>query len=204
MVFMIIASCLGAYFLSLQPAQAAFHGGPNHSSNLMTLLVILPFFAWRVLRRFRKMVGRQRLSKARPWITVVLYPSLILLLALTLTHPYLLGWLVGGVVLGCGLGVFGLKKTQFEPTPTGLYYTPHAHIGMALLLLFVVRVGYRLIKLYAFESSGSNNEFARSPLTLAMFGLLAGYYVTYAVGLIQWRFRVIKAKQQREAARGIT
>jgi hypothetical protein len=37
-----------------------------------------------------------------------------------------------------------------------------------------------------------------------MFGLLAGYYVTYAVGLIQWRFRVIKAKQQREAARGIT
>jgi hypothetical protein len=29
--------------------------------------------------------------------------------------------------------------------------------------------------------------FARSPLTLAVFGLLAGYYIAYAVGLLHWR-----------------
>jgi len=36
----------------------------------------------------------------------------------------------------------------------------------------------------------SPNDFAASPLTLAIFGLLAGYYVTYAIGLINWRKRV--------------
>ena len=30
-------------------------------------------------------------------------------------------------------------------------------------------------------------EFGSSPLALAVFGLLAGYYIGYAVGLVRWR-----------------
>ena len=33
-------------------------------------------------------------------------------------------------------------------------------------------------------------DFAASPLTLGIFGLLAGYYVTYAIGLVRWRLGV--------------
>jgi hypothetical protein len=42
---------------------------------------------------------------------------------------------------------------------------------------------------------------ARSPLTLAVFGLVAGYYISYAIGLARWRFRVLRAKREREAAK---
>jgi hypothetical protein len=45
----------------------------------------------------------------------------------------------------------------------------------------------------------SATEFARSPLTLAVFGLLAGYYIGYAIGLMRWRARVFHAKKAREA-----
>jgi hypothetical protein len=44
------------------------------------------------------------------------------------------------------------------------------------------------------------HDFARSPLTLGVFGLLAGYYIAYAVGLLRWRFAVLAAKRRREAA----
>jgi hypothetical protein len=35
--------------------------------------------------------------------------------------------------------------------------------------------------------------------TLAVFGLLAGYYIAYAIGLVRWRLRILSAKRQREA-----
>jgi hypothetical protein len=82
-----------------------------------------------------------------------------------------------------------LRKTAFEATPQGLFYTPNAHIGIALSLLFVARVAYRLIEIYMMDPTTPRdmNDFARSPLTLAVFGLLAGYYIAYAAGLIRWR-----------------
>ena len=103
--------------------------------------------------------------------------------------------------LGALLGIFGLSKTRFEPTKQGLFYTPNAHLGIALSLLFVARIVYRLVEVYAIEPTAPHgmDDFARSPLTLAVFGLLAGYYIFYAVGLVRWRFGVLSAKRQREA-----
>jgi hypothetical protein len=46
----------------------------------------------------------------------------------------------------------------------------------------------------------SAQDFARSPLTLGVFGLLAGYYVGYAIGLTRWRMQVMRRKREREAA----
>jgi cytochrome b561 len=169
----------------------------------VTLLVLVPLIAWRMYSRFRRMVGRQRLSRVRPWITLTIFPALILFIGLaTLSHPQRLPWLAAGLLAGALLGVFGLGKTRFEPTPQGLFYTPNAHLGIALSLLFVARIAYRFIEIYAIDPTVPHgmDDFARSPLTLAVFGLLAGYYVAYAIGLLRWRFRVLRAKREREAA----
>jgi hypothetical protein len=173
---------------------------PNAST--ITLLVLLLLFAWRVYARFRRMVGRQRLSRIRPWITLAIFPALVTLLGFSaLSHAERLWWLAAGLSVGSLLGVFGLGKTRFEPTPQGLFYTPNAHLGIALSLLFVARIAYRLVEVYALEPTVPHGmeDFARSSLTLSVFGLLAGYYISYAIGLVRWRFRVLQAKRQREA-----
>jgi hypothetical protein len=172
------------------------------SPSTLSLLVLLPLLVWRVYARFRRMVGRQRLSRIRPWITLALFPALTLLLSIAaLNHPARLWWLGAGLVLGALLGLFGLRKTRFEPTRQGLYYTPNAHMGIALSTLFMARIVYRLVEVYGIDPSHPHgmDDFARSPLTLAVFGLLSGYYVLYASGLVRWRWRILRAKRRREA-----
>jgi cytochrome b561 len=94
--------------------------------------------------------------------------------------------LAGGAAVGIGLGVYGLRLTKFEHTPEGMYYTPNAHLGIALSVLLVLRVGYRFAVAYFSPEAAAPPPAANlSPLTLAMFGTLAGYYVSYAVGLLR-------------------
>ncbi|MEB0030974.1 hypothetical protein QN372_09465 [Undibacterium sp. RTI2.1] len=172
---------------------------PNSST--ITLLVVLPLIAWRMYSRVRKLVGRQRLSKIRPWITLVIFPSLLVLLAfLSSSHLDRLMYMAGGLIIGSGLAVYGLKKTVFEPTPQGLFYTPNAHLGIALSLLFFCRIVYRMLDVDVLNPLDSHDmgNFAGSPLTLAVFGLLASYYIGYAIGLLRWRFAVLRAKAERE------
>src|SRR6266513_2594292 len=108
----------------------------------ITLLVLAPLLIWRIYSCIRRMVGSQRISRVRLWITLIIFPTLV---------------------------------------------------------LFVGRIVYRLVEVYALNGAASPGtaEFARSPLTLAIFGLLAGYYVIYAVGLVRWRNRVLP-KRVRE------
>ncbi|MEP6739471.1 MAG: hypothetical protein ABJA61_03780 [Caldimonas sp.] len=165
--------------------------GANPSAVLT--LGIAALIAWRMVSRVRRMVGRQRLSRVRPWITVTLFPLLVaLLLVASLGHPKGTLALAGGALAGAALGVLGLHLTKFEAGPAGLYYTPNAHLGIALSLLFVGRIIYRFVVPY-FSADGfvaPPADFARSPLTLLIFGTLAGYYVAYAIGLLRWRHRV--------------
>jgi cytochrome b561 len=111
-------------------------------------------------------------------------------------HPERLLWLGGALAAGGLMAVYGLRRTQFEATPQGLFYTPHAHLGIALSLLLVGRILYRLVEVYYLGSTAPSgtSDFARSPATLAVFGILAGYYIAYAAGLLRWRYRVIRAK----------
>jgi len=37
--------------------------------------------------------------------------------------------------------------------------------------------------------SFEHREFVTSPVTLVIFGVLAGYYISYALGLLAWRKR---------------
>ena len=172
------------------------------SASTLTLVILLPLLGWRLYSRFKRMVGRQRLSRVRPWITLAIFPTLVLLIcAATLSHPERLWLLAAGLCAGAPLGIFGLRKTKFEPTREGLFYTPHAHLGIALSALFMARIAYRFVEVFALEPGAAHGmqDFARSPLTLSIFGLLASYYITYAIGLIRWRYRVFAAKRRREA-----
>ena len=167
------------------------------------LLIAVPLIIWRVYSRVRRMVGRQRMSAVRAGITLVVFPAVILLLALAaLTHPERLAWLVAGLVGGYLLAVVGLRKTVFEATPDALFYTPNAHLGIALSLLLVMRIAYRFIEIYMIDPGVPRGaqDFARSPLTLSIFGLLAGYYIAYAVGLLRWRQGVLRARREAEAS----
>jgi hypothetical protein len=170
----------------------------QHPSLLVSLL-IGAFVVWRIYSRIRRMVVRQQLSKVRPWITVCAFPVLLALLAASaITQPLSLAALLGGAAVGVGLGIYGLRLTRFEKTPEGLYYTPSAHLGIALSVLLIGRLGYRAMQMYSFTDAGYTPPappagLASSPVTLLIFGALAGYYVSYAVGLLRWRRSVVNS-----------
>jgi hypothetical protein len=161
---------------------------PLTSSSLpaLGLLILVPLVAWRLYARFRRLVGRQRLSRVRPWVSLTLFPALLaVLVGLVHGRPEVLAWLGGALVAGALLARYGLSRTVFEATPRGLFYTPHAPLGIALSALFAGRILYRVYEVISHGPAAA--DFARSPLTLAVFGLLAGYYMSYAFGLVRWR-----------------
>jgi hypothetical protein len=161
-----------------------------HPSLLVSFGVAM-LVVWRMYSRVRRMVGRQVFSRRRARATVVLFPVLLVLIAFgSLAHPTSLLALPAGIGLGVALGFYGLRLTKFEETPLGLFYVPSAHLGIALSLLFIGRIGYRFVQLYLFGVPASSHAaFVGSPLTLAIFGTLAGYYVSYALGLLRWAQR---------------
>jgi hypothetical protein len=165
---------------------------PNTHIPLLATAGIIALVAWRIYTRVRRLVGRQRLSRFRPWVSVILFPLLILFLLLgSVAYPVVALAELAGVAIGIALGIYGLRSTSFENTQAGLYYTPNAHIGIALSLLIVGRVAYRVVQLYLSTASFTEPvNLARSPLTLLIIGTVAGYYAAYAFGLLRWRRKV--------------
>jgi TRAP-type C4-dicarboxylate transport system permease large subunit len=164
-------------------------------THLITVVAVVALIGWRMVARIRRVIGRQRLSPARPWFTVLLFPLILLLVLFTgLAHPMTTAAMAAGVVVGVVLGLYGTRLTRFEVTPAGLFYTPNAHLGIALSVLLVLRLGYRfvMLQLGGQPFDPQSMQLGNSPLTMAIFGTLAGYYVTYAIGLLRWRASVGK------------
>jgi hypothetical protein len=150
--------------------------------------------AWRLWYRVRRMVGRQKLSPRRAWVTVILFPAVLALLAFSVwmsrSHELesLYVSLAGGIAAGIALGVVGLRLTRFETTGEGIYYTPNAHLGIALSALLIARIGWRFLSggfAIPVEGAPPPPPPALTPLTLLLIGTLGGYYTTYAVGLLR-------------------
>ncbi len=167
---------------------------PTHlDTHVLGIAALVVFIAWRQVSRIRRMIGRQRLTRARPWITIVVFPLLAaLVIAGSLANPMVGVGVLAGAALGIVLGLVGIRLTKFEATPAGLFYTPNAHLGIALSLVFVLRLGYRfaVIGMNGGPADPQSMQMASNPLTMAIFGTLASYYVTYAIGLLRWRARV--------------
>jgi len=156
--------------------------------------VVAPLVLWRMYSRIKRLTTRQRSKVWRHRTTLVFFPLLVLMLAALClqTSPIALAGLAAGLPLGLVLARMATSRTKFEQIGEDYYFTPHAPIGMLVALLFMGRMGYRAYEYYALGSF-AHQEFATSPLTLFIFGILAGYYMTFAAGLLAWRRRAAAA-----------
>ena len=161
------------------------------TTTTIVIAAMVPLILWRLYSRYRRLVGRQKSRAWRHWTTVVFFPSILVLLAVTsLVHPLSEAALAGGIVVGAVLSHFGLRSTRFETTPQGIYFTPNARIGIVLSLLLVARVLYRFVEMSSLPNAargGQMQDFTRSPLTLVIIGMLMSYYTAYAIGVLRWR-----------------
>lgn len=163
------------------------HRIPLMSPTPLVAAVLVPFVLWRVYQRVKRLMVRQRSQAWRHWIAAILFPLLMVLLGTAaLAHPNALAGMAAGVAAGVALGVVGLRRTVYERVGSDFFYTPNAHIGILVSMLFIGRLLYRGYEFYVLGTA-QPQDFASSPLTLVVFGVMAGYYTTYAAGLLRWR-----------------
>lgn len=155
----------------------------------ITPVLIAALVIWGLYRRARRFIGRQTLQPGRLWTRIGFLAVIgALVLVFSARSEETLGALLAGACCGAVLGWVGLKYTRFEATPEGRFYTPHAYIGLIVVALLVGRVLYRFVVLYSGDpgSYAYQNPYAyqRGPLTLAIFGTLIGYYISYYLGVL--------------------
>jgi hypothetical protein len=155
----------------------------------MTPVPVVPvlfggLIAWGIYRRVRRNIGRQQLRPRRITFSIVVFSLVSLLfIGMSLQQLHLMLGIVGGLVLGVMLGFVGLRLTRFETNAEGHFYTPNTHIGVALSLLFAGRMLYRLWVFRDATIAAGHPPPFQSPLTFFIFGLIAGYYIVYLIGL---------------------
>jgi hypothetical protein len=160
---------------------------PAHPGN--AALVVFALVAWRVAVRLKRSFGRQRLKPNRMIVRICLYGALTLFLAgvalkLGASLTIFLS-LVGGLIPGAALGIYGLHLTRFETTAEGRFYTPNPYMGLGLTVLLVGRLLYRYARLSGLsDGTQTQPQWMQSALTYFLFGLLAGYYIAYFGGIL--------------------
>ena len=177
------------------------------------LFAALVVFA--VYRRLRRSFGRQLLRPTRMTVRVVLLTVIVCLLApLAMRSPQYLGAELAGAALGIGLGVWGAQRTRFLMVGERLHYVPHTYTGIAVSLLFLGRLVYRIVQAYSAAhaaggaypdpSAGSTPaSMVRSPLTAGIFFVLAGYYLCY-YGWVLWKSKHLKTEDIEVASAAAT
>jgi hypothetical protein len=157
------------------------------AGNNLVPILIFGFIGWRVVSRIRRNIGRQRVSTPRLLMRVGIYTVLTLFLAAGLAVAgadlQVFAGMAGGLVLGAGLGFYGLHLTRFETTPEGRFYTPNPYVGAGVSFLFVARLAYRFLVLSSPAAAANSPQLLHSALTLLLYGVLAGYYMAYFLGV---------------------
>ena len=139
---------------------------------------------WSVYRRIRRNIGRQPLRPVRITFSIAIFTLVsVLFFGLARQSPPLLLGIGGGLFLGALLGFVGLRLTKFETTDAGHFYTPSTPIGVVLSLLFLGRMLYRFWVIRNVATAPAGPPPFQSPLTFFIFGLIAGYYLVFYIGL---------------------
>ena len=149
-------------------------------------MAIVAVLAIRMYGRVRRNIGRQALQRKRSIARIIIFAVLTCFFALySVFFPRLLIGLGGGLALGVLLALVGLRLTRFEATPEGHFYTPNPYIGVALSVLFVGRLVYRLFLISTISDDPVKAPpIMQSPLSFLILGLLFGYYIAYDIGLL--------------------
>lgn len=166
------------------------------------LFAVLVIFA--IYRRFRRNFGRQPLRPARMKLRMALLAFVCASLApAALRSGAFLSAMAVGAACGAALGVWGARRTRFVTVAKRLHYVPHTYTGVAVSLLFLGRLLYRLVQVYwgphaspaaaGFDPAAGLSPAAmvQSPLTLSLFFVLAGYYICY-YALVLWKSKHIE------------
>ncbi|MGA9335921.1 MAG: DUF1453 domain-containing protein [Rudaea sp.] len=169
--------------------------------NLLAPVVMTAFIAWMLYRRVRRNIGRQRITPKRMLVRIGIFSVIgVMFLVTSMRDAQLAEAMIAGLAAGAFLAWFGLRHTKFEITPQGSFYTPHTYIGLFVSALLLGRIAYRFLMVYpAMHAAAQSNAdpfaaYQKSPLTLAIFGLLVGYYVAYYAGVLG------KSRAQQAAA----
>jgi hypothetical protein len=168
-----------------------------------------------VYRRFRRNFGQQQLRPARMTLRIVLLAVVgCALLPMALRSAQFLTAELAGAALGAALGLWGAQRTRFLMHDGRLYYVPHTYTGIAVSLLFLGRLAFRVVQIYTgvHASQAANADpsqafapasMVRSPLTVGIFFVLAGYYVSY-YGWVLWKSKHLNAADIETASAAAT
>lgn len=160
---------------------------PVHLTNY---LIMLPLLAWIVWRRVSRQFGRQPIQRKRMIARIAIFAIVGALLSLAgFRSIQLLEGLAAGALIGALIGMVGLRLTRFEVDPVkGDCYVPNSWIGALLTALLLGRLIWRLMQMQqlsaAAQATGYPANYAYSPLTMLVVGLLVGYYIVYFSGLL--------------------
>jgi hypothetical protein len=161
------------------------------SLTTLALIILVPFLVWRVYKRVQSQMTRQRSILSRHYTGLLVFGGLLLVPATELgDNPFSLAALAAGALAGIALASVGLRRTRFEDTPEGYYFTPPMRMGVLIAMLLVARVIYLGIEIYMNQgSSQPNPRFSDSPLTMLALGVCAAYFATFSLSLMRWRQR---------------
>lgn len=164
------------------------------SITTLALILLIPILVWRVYQRLKAQMARQRSIMSRHYTGLLVFGAMLLVPAAGMgERPLSLAALALGAAVGIALGIYGLRRTRFEETDQGYYFTPPMRMGVLVGLLLVARVIYLGIEVYMNQGSNlPNPRLSDSPLTMYCVGMTAGYFATFSASLMRWRLRLRK------------
>ncbi|WP_198120294.1 hypothetical protein [Massilia rhizosphaerae] len=164
------------------------------SLTTLALIALVPLLVWRIYSRLKNQMTRQRSIVSRHYTGVIVFAAMVLVPGTELgDRPFQLAALAAGAIAGIALGSYGLRRTRFEDTPEGYFFTPPSRMGVLVAMVLVARVIYLGIEIYMNQGSNRPNpRFTDSPVTMLCLGLTAAYFATFSVGLMRWRQRMRK------------
>jgi hypothetical protein len=142
-----------------------------------------------IYRRFRRSFGRQPLQpvRMRARIAIFLIVGCVMLPVATRSMASVSA-MIAGAAAGVALALWGAARTQYLKIADQLHYVPHTYTGIAISVLFLGRLIFRLTQAYgnATDQALATTPMAQSPLTIGLFFALIGYYACY-YAVVLWR-----------------
>ena len=164
------------------------------SLTTLALIALVPLLVWRIYARIKNQMTRQRSIVSRHYTGLIVFAAMVLVPGTELgDRPFQLAALAAGAIGGIALGSYGLRRTRFEDTPEGYFFTPPSRMGILVAMVLVARVVYLGIEIYMNQGSNRPNpRFTDSPITMLCLGLTAAYFATFSAALMRWRQRMRK------------
>jgi hypothetical protein len=176
------------------------------TSSQFVSLLLAAVVVWSVYLRLRRSFGKQRLRPVQLGFRIGLFLLIgCLLLSSVMRQTAYLESLGVGLIVGIALALWGASRTRYLREQGQLFFVPHTYTGLAVSLLFLGRLVYRFVQVYAAPGAGPpgagspNPGFAaasivNSPLTVALFYILVGYYVCY-FSVVLWKSKHLTAEE---------